>query len=81
MADEWNSDKMKWKNTFKSDKTSYPSISHNQFLSPADTPNFSSIEKVHLLKKFQSGFVVFFQSTTIHGVVYLARRGLHIIER
>lgn len=38
-------------------------------------------EKFSLLKKIQNGVAAFFQSTTIHGVVYLARHGLHIIER
>lgn len=41
----------------------------------------SRVEKFLLLKKIRNCAVTFFQSTTIHGVVYLARHGLHFIER
>lgn len=40
-----------------------------------------NVEKFKLLKKVQDGVLTFFHGTTIHGVVYLARRRLHIIER
>lgn len=40
-----------------------------------------SVEKFKLLKKIRYFIVLFSQSTTIHGIVYLARSGLHIIER
>lgn len=51
--------------------------------------DFKSIRPTHLLKarklkllqKIYNGVVTFFHETTIHGIVYLARRGLHIIER
>lgn len=38
-------------------------------------------DKFKLRQKVQRAAQTFFQSTTIHGVVYLARQGLHIIER
>lgn len=51
--------------------------------------NFESVRPTHptdvgkfnLLKKIQDGVLTFLQSTTIHGVVYLAKRRLHLIER
>lgn len=39
------------------------------------------VEKFKLLKKIQYFVVLFSQATTIHGIVYLAKSGLHIIER
>lgn len=33
------------------------------------------------VERFHDGLLSFFQLTTIHGVGYLARRGLHFIER
>lgn len=33
------------------------------------------------VKRFHNGILSFFQLTTIHGVGYLTRRGLHFIER
>lgn len=33
------------------------------------------------VRRFYNGILSFFQLTTIHGVGYLTRRGLHFIER
>lgn len=45
-------------------------------------PNHSSVVgKFNLLQKIQNGGITFIQSTTIHGIVFLAKRGLHSLER
>lgn len=47
----------------------------------ANDAELLAIRKLDFFAKMQDVIVLFSQSTTIHGVVYLARRGLHIIER
>lgn len=55
---------------------------YNKSLKFVDRPTHSSdVEKFNLLKKVQSGGITFIQSTTIHGMAFLAKRGLHFFER
>lgn len=50
---------------------------------------FKSVRPTHSLDvanwelwhKIQNGILAFCHNTTIHGIVYLAKRGLHLIER
>lgn len=51
---------------------------HIESVSPTHSVH---VEKCMLFNKIRSGIAFFFEATTIHGVVYLAKRGLHIIER
>lgn len=41
----------------------------------------TAIARVSIIKKLHGFLLSFSESTTIHGLVYLVKNGLHVIER
>lgn len=69
-------------NVNKSKKVIFRDAEHNNnVFKSVRTTHLLEVRKFKLWKKIYNGVLTFFHATTIHGIVYLARRGLHIIER
>lgn len=56
-------------------------VYNNNVFEPVQPTHSLNVGKFKLWQKIENGMLAFFHETTIHGVVYLAQRGLHIIER
>lgn len=73
--------KIKKTNVDWNKKVIFQDAVHNRNENFLKSDRLSVVGKFELWQKIQSGLLTFFHETTIHGIVYLARRRLHIIER
>lgn len=56
-------------------------VHNNNAFKPVRPAHSTDVGKFKLWQNIQNGVLTLLHATTIHGATYLARRGLHIIER
>lgn len=54
---------------------------NNEAIKSVGPTDLLNVEKFKLLQKVKDGLLTFFHGSTIHGVVFLTKKGLHFFER